>query len=46
MQISFFWEAYKSIRNDLRLPLHSPMVSFKKKEWVINEVLYQSYVCL
>ena len=46
MQISFC-KRLKSVRNDLRLSLHSPMVSLKKKkECVINKVLYQSYVCL
>ena len=30
MQISFF-ERLKSVRNDLKLSLHSPMVSLKKK---------------
>ena len=45
MQISFF-ERLKSVRNDLKLSLHSPMVSLKKKECVVNKVLYQSYVCL
>ena len=30
MQISFF-ERLKSVRNDLKLSLHSPMVSLKKR---------------
>ena len=45
MQISFV-ERLKSVRNDLKLSLHSPMVSLKKKESVINKVRYQSYACL
>ena len=36
MQISFF-ERLKSVRNDLKLSLHSPMVSIKKSELTMNE---------
>ena len=39
MQISFF-ERLKSVRNDLKLSLHSPMVSLKKK----SESLMKYYI--
>ena len=39
MQISFF-ERLKSVRNDLKLSLHSPMVSLKKK----SESLIKYYI--
>ena len=40
MQISFF-ERLKSVRNDLKLSLHSPMVSLKKKK---SESLKKYYI--
>ena len=39
MQISFF-ERFKSVGNDLRLSLHSPMVSLKKE----SESLIKYYI--
>ena len=42
MQISFFFERLKSVRNDLKLSLHSPMVSLKKKKK--SESLMKYYI--